>query len=143
MPCQTALNKKLIPKSVINKDSWYSKYDLERYFNIERTDLTKYVKSGFLKKRIVPLDGKKVHIELFLIRDNKDVLPPKKLLPSKLIKIMKDEEEYITRAEWYNCIDEKGVKKLFKYKIYEILKETFARPIKSGNFYFKSTSPLF
>jgi hypothetical protein len=32
MPCQKALGKKL--------------YDLERYFNIDRPDLTKYVKSG-------------------------------------------------------------------------------------------------
>jgi hypothetical protein len=143
MPCQKALDKKLIPKSVINKDSWYSKYDLERYFNIGRTDLTKYVKSGMLKKRIVQLDGKKTHLELFLVKDNKDVLPPKKLLPTKLIKVMKDGEEYITRAEWYDCIDEKGAKKLQKYKLSEILKETFVLPIKSSNFYFKSNSPIF
>lgn len=143
MLCQKALEKKLIPKSVTNKDSWYSTYDLERYFNMDRTDFTKYVKSGLLKKRIVPSGGRKPHLELFLVRDNKNVLPPKKFLPTKLVKVMRNGEEYFTSVEWYEWVDEKGTKKLQKYKISEILKETLARPIKSRKIYFKSTHPLF
>jgi hypothetical protein len=101
MLCQMALDKKLIPKSVINnKDSWYSTYDLERYFNMDYADLAKYVKSGLLKKRIVPSGRRKPHLELFLARDNKGILPPKKLLLTKLVKATKDGEEYFKQVEW-------------------------------------------
>jgi hypothetical protein len=144
MPCQKALDERVIPKSVINnKDNWYSVHDLERYFNMDYADLTKYVKSGLLKKRIVPSGGRKPHLELFLLKDNKGVLPPKKLLPTKLVKVMRDGEEWFTRVEWYELIDDKEVKKLQKYKISEILKETLAKPIKSRRIYFRSTHPLF
>jgi hypothetical protein len=109
--CQKAIDKKIIPISVIkNKDSWYSKYELESYFNITRHDLNRYVKQGILKKRVVSLDEKRTHLDLFLISDNKNVLPPKKLLTSKIIKFEKDGEQYYTRAEWYECIDERGAK---------------------------------
>jgi len=141
--CQKALDKKLIPRSVINKNSWYSLYDLERYFNMDRADRTKFVKSGLLKKRMVPSDGRKPHLELFLIKDNRDVLPPKKLVPPKLVKVMKDGEEWFTRVEWYEWIDEKGARKLQKYKISQILKETLSNPIKSRKIYYKSNHPLF
>lgn len=144
LPCQKALDKKVIPKCVINnKDSWYTTYDLKRFFNIDQVDLIKYVKSGLLKKRIVPSGGRKPHLELFLVKDNKGVLPSKKLLPSKLVTVLRDGEEYFTRVEWYECIDEKGSRRLQKYKISEILKETLTRPIKSRKIYFKSTHPLF
>ncbi|HSU27046.1 MAG TPA: hypothetical protein VLJ68_01615 [Chitinophagaceae bacterium] len=144
MSCQKALDKKLIPKSAINnKDSWYSIYDLEQFFNIDRADLTKYVKSSLLKKRIVPSDRRKPHLEIFLIKDNKDVLPPKNLLPTKLVKVMRDGEEYFTRVEWYEWVEEKKARKIRKYKISEILMETLARPIKSRKIYFRSTHPLF
>lgn len=144
IPCQKALDKKLIPASIIGKrDNWYSKNELEIYFNIGKKDLNKYVKAGFLKKRIIPLDEKQIHLELFLIRDNKDVLPSKKLLPSKIVQFEKDGEQYYTHAQWYEHIDEKGLKKLQKYKIGEILKETLANPIKPSGFYWKSMNPLF
>lgn len=142
--CQNALDKKLIPKSVIrNKDSWYSIFEMERLFNIDRADLTKYVKSGLLKRRIVPSGRRKPHLELFLIRDNREVLPPKKLLPTKLVKVMRGGEEWFTPVEWYEWIGDKGRKKLQKYKISEILKETLARPIAARKIYYKSTHPLF
>lgn len=143
IPCQKALDKKLIPVSVIkNTESWYSKHDLESYFNIGQTDLNKYVKQGLLKKRIIPANEKTVHLELFLISDNKDTLPPKKLLPSKIIQFEKDGEILYTHAQWYEFINEKGLRKLQKYKIGEILKETFAKPIKGGGFYWKKINPL-
>lgn len=144
MFCQKAMDKKLIPKSVINnRDSWYSTYDLERYFNIDRGDLTKYVKSGLLKKRIVASGGRNPHLELFLVRDNKETLPPKKLLRAKLVKVTKDSEELFTNVEWYEFIDEKAAKKFLKYKILEIVKETLSKPILSRRIYFRSTHLLF
>ncbi len=143
IPCQKALDKKVIPLFVIkNKESWYSNHDLEIYFNIDRYSLKKYVKQGLLKKRTIALNEKQVHLELFLISDNKDVLPKKKLLPSKLIQVEKNGDVFYTHAQWYEHMTEKDLKKLQKYKIGEILKETFLRPIKQGSFYWKTINPL-
>ncbi len=54
MSCQKAINKKIIPESVAkNKESWYSKYDLEMYFNIKGVVLNKYIKQGILRDRVL------------------------------------------------------------------------------------------
>lgn len=142
--CQHAIDKKLIPLSVIkNKESWYSKIELELYFNFKWADLNRFVKQGILKKRTIPHEGKNVHFELYLIKENKGVLPPKKILKSRTVKMMKDGEEYYTQQYWYEFIDMKGLQRLQKYKIIDCLKETLAKPIKSGHFYFKQINPLF
>jgi hypothetical protein len=144
MTCQKAINQKIIPGSIAkNKESWYSKYELESYFNIKGAFLTKCVKSGFLKDRIIPGIEKKVHLQLFLMKDNKDVLPPKKLLHSKTVKVERNGKEYFTSEHWYEWIDEALAKKLAKYRIIECLKETFAMPMKSGHFLYKELNPLF
>ena len=145
MTCQAAIDKKIIPGSLAkNKESWYSNYDLENYFNIKGADLNKYIKQGILKNRIIPGVGKKVHLQLFLIKDNKDTLPPKRLLKSRTIKVMRNDEEYYTSENWYEFLDEKLAKKMSKYKIVECLKESFAKPITGGGrFYYKGINPLF
>lgn len=133
--CQKALDEKLIPVSVIEKkESWYSKRDLEKYFNIKGTDLNKYVKSGLLKDRVVMNDKKKVHFQLFLMKDNKGVLPPKKILKSKTITIIHKEKEYLTEEEWYETGDMKVLKQLAKYQIIHCLKETLQKPMTGGRF---------
>lgn len=144
MPCQKAIDAKIIPASVINNnDSWYSKYDLESYFNIKGADLNRYIKQSLLKSRIIPSEGKKVHFQMFLIKDNKDVLPPKKLFQSRPVKIMRNGEEYFTTEYWYEYLDEKLAKRLAKYKIIECLKETFTKPMNTGRFLHKGINPLF
>lgn len=144
MTCQKAINKKIIPVALaINKKNWYSKYDLESYFNIKGALLTKYVKQGVLKDRIIPGENKKVHLQLFLIKDNKDVLPPKKLLKSRIVKIIRDGEEYITQEYWYEFADQKLLDKLKKYKIIQYLQESFSQPIEEGRFLIKDINPLF
>ncbi len=144
MTCQKAIDSKIIPISVVkNKESWYSKYDLDFYFNIGNSDLKKILKRGLLKDRIIFSDGKKVHLQLFLIQDNKSVLPPKKLLESRIVKIIKDGEEYYTQEFWYEFIDSNHLKRLMKYKIADCLKETLAKPIQRGRFSYKNINPLF
>jgi hypothetical protein len=63
-----------------NRETWYSTSDLETYFNIKGPDLKKYIKAAFLKARTVSGKQEKIHLQVFLIKETKDVLPPKKLL---------------------------------------------------------------
>lgn len=143
MYCQNAVNEKIIPVSVKNKDSWYSQYDLAHYFNISRGELGKFIKQSFLNCRIVKGEGKKIHLQLFLLSDNKDVLPPKKLLKSRVVQVEKKGEMVFTDEYWYEYIDEKIARKIAQYRIALHLKELFAKPINSGRFYWTKTNPLF
>lgn len=133
MPCQRAINEKVIPTSVIKKkDSWYSKRDLEHYFNIKGADLSRYIKQSVLKDRIIKGETKKVHLQLFLMKDNKGVLPPKNLLKSRTVEIIHKGEPYLTQEEWYEYGDIKLLKRLAKYRIIECLKETLQKPFDTG-----------
>ena len=144
MTCQKAIDKRIIPGSVATKkESWYSKTELEIYFNMKRFLLNRYIKQGLLKDRIILNAEKKQHLQLFLIKDNRNFLPPKSLLRSRRVKVMKDGEEYYTSEHWYEFIDEKLAKKLSKYKVVECFNETFSQPINSGRLYHKGLNPLF
>jgi hypothetical protein len=144
MTCQKAVNDKTIPGSVTNnKESWYSKMDLESYFNIKGADLNKYIKQALLKDRVIKGEGKRVHLQLFLLKDNKDVLPPKKFLKSRTVKVMHKGEEYFTQESWYEFADEKLIKRLAKYKILYCLPEMLSKPIDSGRLLHKQPNPLF
>lgn len=75
MICQKALEKHMIPLSAIkNRDSWYSVHDFDYYFGIGRQKVHKLVKEGKLKSRIVPSPNGGVYYELFLIKDNPNLL---------------------------------------------------------------------
>jgi len=144
MTCQKAVNQKIIPGSVAkNKKCWYSKEELEMYFNLKGKLLNKCIKLGFLKARTIPDAGKTPHLHLFLLKDNKDVLPPKDLLKSRIVKMMIDGEEYYTSEYWYEYVDEKLAKQISKYMISALFPKTLSQPVKSGRFYFKSVNPLF
>lgn len=144
MTCQKAVNAKIIPGTITgNKESWYSKAELESYFNIKGADLNRYIKQTILKDRIIQGEGKGVHLQLFLLKDNKDVLPPKKLLKSRTVKVTKNGEEYYAHEPWYDFVDLKLIKRLEKYKITEYLKESFAKPVERGRFLYKGISPIF
>ncbi|MEF3691705.1 MAG: hypothetical protein V3574_01445 [Candidatus Moraniibacteriota bacterium] len=77
--CQKALDKKIIPKSVCkDDDSWYATWEFDYYFKIKTPTVRKFVRQGKLKPRIIKnKDTGKPHFELFMIKDNKDVLPNK------------------------------------------------------------------
>lgn len=69
---------------------------------------------GLLKDRKIPGKGKSVHLQLFLKSDNKAVTPPKKLLESRRVKVLKDGEEFYTSEYWYEFVNEKLAKKIAK-----------------------------
>jgi hypothetical protein len=119
--CQKAIDKKIVPGSIIkNKESWYSEFDLEYYFNMNHHVRKRYVKEGVLKARIIKNNGG-VHTHVFLIKDNKDTLPPKKMVESKLVKEERDGKTYYRSEEWYKFVKD-PIKALGGYKIANYLK---------------------
>ena len=121
--CQKAIDKKIIPASVAkNENSWYSKYDLESRFNIDRHAMKRFVKKGILKPRIVPNDSGRPHAYLFLIKDNKNTLPPKKLTESHMVAEEKDGKAWHHLEPWYKFVD--PFEHLKGYKIMNYLKFT-------------------
>lgn len=119
--CQASINRKEVPVSiVIDKNKWYSKFDLESYFNLKGKSLNNWIKKGLLKQRIMTKDGKRIHIQMFLIKDNKDMLPPKKLLKGGLVRVVENGQEWIQSEPWYKFVDPH--KHLKGYKIMDYLK---------------------
>ena len=120
--CQKAIDKKIIPSSMAkNEDSWYSLYDLESRFNINRHAMKRFVKAGVLKPRIVPNNSGKPHVYLFLIKDNKDTLPPKKLTESQMVEEVKEDgKEWFHLEPWYRFVD--PFEHLKGYKIMDYLR---------------------
>jgi hypothetical protein len=116
MVCQKAIDEREIPASLAkDRDSWYSKWDLEHDFNIKSQTLKKWMKEGIIKSRTVSYYGNGVHTELFLIEDNKDFLPPKKLLKSHSVSEVKDDKTWTHMEPWYRFVD--PFKHLKGYKI--------------------------
>lgn len=120
--CQKAIDKKKIPAFVAkNKESWYSKYDIESRFDINRHALNRFVKQGILKPRIIPRSNGKPHFYVFMIKDNKDTLPPKELTESQLVKKTIDGKDWYHSEPWYKFVDDPH-KALKGYKIMDYLK---------------------
>jgi len=118
--CQKAINKKIIPGSVAkNKDSWYSEFDLKDRFNIDKQVMKEFVKKGILKPRIVSKNTGQPHEYVFMIKDNKDTLPPKKLTESEHISYKGDEKGVVHVEPWYKFVD--PYKHLEHYKIVNYL----------------------
>lgn len=117
--CQKAIDKKIIPASAAkNKESWYSAYDLESRFNIDRHALKRFIKEGVLKPRIVPNQSGRAHVQIFLIKDNKDTLPPKKLTESQMVKETKEGKDWFHSEPWYRFADPAEVLKGYKIMDY-------------------------
>jgi hypothetical protein len=113
--CQKAVDEKIIPATAAeDKDSWYSAYDLESRFYINRHGLKRFVKEKILKPRIIPSSSGRPHFKLFLIEDNKDILPPKKLTESQLVKSQKDGQDWFHSEPWFQFADPKEVLKGYK-----------------------------
>lgn len=104
--CQKAIDNGEIPASLAKeKDTWYSKYDLESRFNLKGVALRKWIKEGIIKPRIVSRYGEGVHVELFLMEDNEGFLPPKKMTESQSVREKKDGQIYTRLAPWYQLVD--------------------------------------
>lgn len=121
--CQDAIDRKEIPPSLAkNKESWYSQFELERAFNLKGPTLKRWIKDGILKARTVTHDGKSIHVRLFLIRDNKGMLPPKKMVESRMVKETRDGKDWYHSEPWYRFVD--PYEHLKGYKIMDYLKVT-------------------
>lgn len=128
--CQKAIDEGEIPATLASdKDSWYTKYDLERSFCIKGNTLRKWIRDGIIKPRVVSHYGKGSWYELFMIEDNKDFLPPKKLVESEFVNI-KDEDGKIERKSipWYQLY--KPHEHLKGYKIMDHLRVVPAEEMK-------------
>lgn len=124
LTCQNGIDKGEVPGSIAKfKDSWYSRYDFERSFNIKTPTLRKWVKEGILKSRIITNYGKGTHYEVYLIKDNKGFLPPKKLVESRGVNEVGDDgKTWFTTRPWYQFGDPHETIK--GYKILDYLKFT-------------------
>ena len=121
--CQGAIDRKEIPGSLAkNKESWYSQFEIERAFNVKGAALRRWIKDGVLKARTVTHDGKGVHMHLFLIKDNKETLPPKKMVESHLVKETRDGKDWYHSEPWYRFVD--PYEHLKDYKIMDYLRVT-------------------
>lgn len=121
LTCQKAVYKKIIPGSIAkNEDSWYSKYDLESRFNINHHALKKFITKGILKPRIILDENGKPYTYIFLLKEHKDILPPKKLTKSRLVKEKIDDKEYFHSEPWYKFGDPHEVAR--GYKIMEYMR---------------------
>lgn len=121
--CQAAINKRIIPRSLAqNKDSFYSEIELDLYFNLKGKVLNEFIKKEFLKVRIIPASDKIRHLRVFLLKDNKSFLPPKKLLSSHWVRDNRDGKEEFACMPWFYFHDPKA--HLKKYQISQFLKTT-------------------
>lgn len=121
--CQKAIDEGEISATLAkDKDSWYTKYDIETSFNVKSPTLRSWIKKGIIKSRTVSHYGKGVHYEFFLIEDNKDFLPPKHLVESHSVKERRDGKDFYTTQPWYHFVDPQ--EHLKGYKILDYLKFT-------------------
>lgn len=114
MTCQKAIDKKIIPGSAVkDRDSWYSTWEFDSYFKMKTPTVNKLVRQNILKARVIP----DINHSIFLIKDNIDVLPPKKLLESRSVQVS---ENTYSSQRWYEFQDPREVLK--DYKILEYIK---------------------
>ena len=104
--CQRAIDRKEIPASLAKRrDSWYSRFDLESSFNLKGPTISAWVRKGILRARTVTGDGGGVHAELFLLKDNKGFLPPKKLVGHRLVSEERAGKTWHRSEPWYCFVD--------------------------------------
>lgn len=119
--CQKAIDRKEVPGSLLKfKDSWYSDWELKSRFNVKTPTIRKWTKDGVLKARIISHYGKGTWAQVYLLKDNKDFLPPKKFTDSRSYSYEKDGKTWHTTAEWYKYEDLR--KKVGRYEIMNYIK---------------------
>lgn len=119
--CQKAIDEGEIPPHLAkDKDCWYTKYDIERSFNVKSPTLAKWVRQGIIKPRIVSHYGKGTHYELFMIEDNKDFLPPKNLVESEYVNVKDGDKVEKRNVPWYQLYNPH--ERLKGYKIMDHLR---------------------
>lgn len=119
MTCQGAIDRGEIPATAADKETWYSRYDMENCFGANRNVVKRWVKEGILKARSVKRNDYE-HVQLLLIEDNKEMLPPKELVKSQSVNEMQSDGSVLMHMEpWYRFVD--PFKHLKGYKIMDYL----------------------
>jgi len=127
MRCQAAVNRKEIPPTVATKkDSYYTTYELNDYFGLFGKTLKELIKRKVIKVRTLKGEKYRPEVNLFLIADNKEFLPPKKLVEGKKGSTVIDGQRYNTWTPWYAL--KNPLARLKKYKISEYLVITQTEP---------------
>ena len=115
LACQDAVNKKIIPGRICYNDKyWYATWEFDTYFKLKSPTVRKLVRQSVLKARVVPQTG----FEVFLIKENVDVLPPKEVLKYVSMPV-RDKENTFSMTPWYEIYDPQKVLK--NYKIWPYL----------------------
>lgn len=115
LACQDAVNKRIIPGRICYNDKlWYATWEFDTYFKLKAPTVRKLMWQGVLKARVVPQSG----FEVFLMKENADVLPPKKFVEYVSMPV-EGKERTISITPWYEVYDPKKV--LEKYKIWPYL----------------------
>lgn len=131
LTCQSAIDKKIIPASVASdKDSWYSFYDLEHHFFVNRYGVKRWIKEGLLKPRIIPVTDGGVHYQFFLIKDHEGILPPKKLTEWPIVKEQRGGEDFYHSEPWVQHAD--PIEVLKGYKILDYMKSLKEKEVKQS-----------
>jgi hypothetical protein len=119
--CQKALVDRAIPVSLLkNKDSFYTETELNILFNMERRVLDCWIRKGIVSVRVIKGLDDKIHMRLFLQRDNKNFFPPKKLLRGGMHIEEKEGRQFYVFGPWYYYCD--PLKVIGKYGIAKYLK---------------------
>jgi len=115
LACQDAVNKRVIPGSICYNDkNWYAIWEFDSCFKLKPATVRKLIRQGVLKARTVPKSG----FEVILLKENTDVLPPKKI-PGYVSMPVEGKEGTFSMTPWYEVYDPKKVLK--KYKIWPYL----------------------
>jgi len=69
--CQKAVDKRIIPVSACkNRDSWYSKWELNQYYGIKELSIPKLLNLRKLKARVILDETNKPYFYVFLVKEN-------------------------------------------------------------------------
>jgi len=106
--CQGGIDRKKIPAWLGQKrDEWYSAVELEIFFSLKGRILRQWIKKRLLLVRTVSGERKGYHLQVFLIQENKTMLPPKDMLKGGTVKEVINGREEFVFAPWYWFVDPK------------------------------------
>lgn len=119
--CQKAVDTKIVPGSACkNRESRYSMWELESGLLLKSPNIRKLVRDGVLKARIVLSKTGRPHEYVFLLKDNRETLPPKNLLKGQTVHIKNSTYGF---QQWYQFTEPEAV--LGGYKIWPYVAEGF------------------
>jgi hypothetical protein len=84
--CQKALDEGVIPSEVCqDSDSWYAMWELDSQLGIKWQTSRKLMREGKLKARVITTENNNPYFYVFLIKENPDILKPKRKPEVKIV----------------------------------------------------------